>query len=439
MVGWFASSRLAEQAGAFGLLRPESAWRETATALGLGAAAMAASVVVLRLAPRRPAAAVLALGLVSLDLGVRGAPTVLTAPQSLFEEPPELVRLIEAAEREEPTPGGFYRVHRLPAWEKLGWLRSSDPARYQDFVRWERRTIQPKYGLPLGVSYTLVEGTAELYDYLFFFAPFEGIHTPEVAEALAHDPKARLVTHPRRGFDLWNSRYFILPYVASNDEHRSNYAFLAETEAIAPGPEVREDRSASERWAESEDWQLRRNLDAFPRAWVVHDAIVRAPITGLNRGDRAALMEDITYKDDPTWSVRGKAVYDPRSLAWVEAERPSEVQQFLSRAAVLPAEAPRIVRYESGRVEVEVDLRTPGLLVLAEVFYPGWRLTIDGVEAPIYRTNRMMRGAGLTAGRHRLIFTYEPDSVKLGLALSGAGLLLLGVLGVWCWKKGRGR
>ncbi|HEU5115348.1 MAG TPA: hypothetical protein VFT74_01590, partial [Isosphaeraceae bacterium] len=358
----------------------------------------------------------------------------LTVPQTFFETPSNLIERIEAAERAEPTPGGYYRVHRLPFWEKVGWYKTSQPDRYQDLVRWERRTLQPKYGVPLGLEYTLVEGTAELYDYMFFFSPFEGIHSEQVAEALAHDPEARLVTHPRRGFDLWNSRYFILPYIPANDEHRSYYAFLAETEVIAPRFGGSEDRKAKERWAETEDWQLRRNLDAFPRAWVVHDAIIRPPISGLNRGDRAALMEDITYKNDPTWSVRGKVVYDPREVAWVELENQGEIHPYLSRSAVQPSEAPRITRYETERVEIEVDLKTPGIVVLADVFYPGWRLTVDGEEAPIYRTNRLMRGAALTAGRHRLVYTYEPNSVRVGLALSTVGLLALGSLAVWCWR-----
>jgi hypothetical protein len=270
---------------------------------------------------------------------------------------------------------------------------------------------------------------------MFFFAPFLGIHGPEAARFFLGDPKARLITHPRRGFDLWNSRYFILPYVPHNDEQRSTYAFIAHTEAIAPVFSDKTDAKAKTKWAETEDWQLRRNLDVFPRAWTVHDAILLSPIAGLDRGDRAALMEDITYKNDLTWTVPGKVVYDPKELAWIEVESASEVQRCLSRAATLPSEAPRITRYESERVEIEVDLKTPGIVVLADVFYPGWRLTIDGREAPIYRTNRMMRGAALPAGRHRLVYTYEPMSVKVGLALSGLGLLALLGLGAWAWNR----
>ena len=50
-------------------------------------------------------------------------------------------------------------------------------------------------------------------------------------------------------------------------------------------------------------------------------------------------------------------------------------------------------------MELTAHLSEPGLVVLADVFYPGWRLSIDGKEAEILRVNRMMRGAAVEAGR----------------------------------------
>ncbi len=57
---------------------------------------------------------------------------------------------------------------------------------------------------------------------------------------------------------------------------------------------------------------------------------------------------------------------------------------------------------------LEVSLDSPGLVVLADVDYPGWELAIDGKPAPIYRVNGVMRGAAVSAGRHRLVYTYAP-------------------------------
>jgi uncharacterized membrane protein YfhO len=74
-------------------------------------------------------------------------------------------------------------------------------------------------------------------------------------------------------------------------------------------------------------------------------------------------------------------------------------------------------------------------VVLADVYYPGWKLTIDGKPAPILRINRLMRGALVSAGRHTLVYTYEPISFTAGLAGSALGVIAL--LGLWWWGRRR--
>jgi uncharacterized membrane protein YfhO len=57
-------------------------------------------------------------------------------------------------------------------------------------------------------------------------------------------------------------------------------------------------------------------------------------------------------------------------------------------------------------------------------------LTIDGEPAPIYRANRIMRGAAVQAGKHRLVFVYDPFSFRLGLGISAAGFMIFARLAV---------
>jgi uncharacterized membrane protein YfhO len=90
------------------------------------------------------------------------------------------------------------------------------------------------------------------------------------------------------------------------------------------------------------------------------------------------------------------------------------------------------VRYEGpNRVVLEARLQRPGLIILADIFAPGWRLSVDGRPAPILRTNLLMRGAAVDRGRHTLTYTYEPASVRIGVSVSAAGLLALAGLVVW--------
>ena len=80
---------------------------------------------------------------------------------------------------------------------------------------------------------------------------------------------------------------------------------------------------------------------------------------------------------------------------------------------------------------VNVDLQRPGIVVLADAFERGWRLTIDGRPAPILRANLLMRAASVSAGAHKLIYTYDPPSVRIGAAISLSGLAALAGLAFW--------
>ncbi|MBN1558151.1 MAG: YfhO family protein [Lentisphaerae bacterium] len=70
--------------------------------------------------------------------------------------------------------------------------------------------------------------------------------------------------------------------------------------------------------------------------------------------------------------------------------------------------AARLAKYET--THVEVDVRTPasGLLLLNDKYDEDWTVTVDGKPAGLLRCNYLMRGVALTAGRHRVVFSYRP-------------------------------
>ncbi len=166
-----AFAAAADLGSPFGPIDPTGAFADLRCALVQGAAIL---LVVLVLALRRRRAGwadALAPALLTADLALANTHFVLTVPQRELDAKPEVVRLIEEAERKDPAPGP-YRVHRMPIWTPITWVRDSSPDRVRQFVAWERDTIQPKYGLLWGVHYTQTLGVAELYDHSWFFGGF---------------------------------------------------------------------------------------------------------------------------------------------------------------------------------------------------------------------------------------------------------------------------
>ena len=155
-------------------------------------------------------------------------------------------------------------------------LRSVDRA--VDFVVWEHDTLLPKYGINLGVEYTHTFGVGEIHDYEWFFGSSPRIvRNLIMAKALGVDMGKEIVYFPRRSFDIWNTRYFVIPFDARGwrDPSRGYASFLFETERIYPQPKCGrgpDDAEALKNWVINQDFQILRNLNEFPRAWVVHQA-----------------------------------------------------------------------------------------------------------------------------------------------------------------------
>jgi hypothetical protein len=163
----------------------------------------------------------------------------------------------------------------------------------------------------------------------------------------------------------------------------------------------------------------------------VHRAYLVPEVHGLRISDRLEPTIRMLYQGDELWNVPGFPVRDLRSVAWVETDRPREVDRLLSRALPHAAEVVTITHQEPLKVAMTAVLRSSGLVVVADIYYPGWEVTVDGRRAEILRTNRAMRGVALAAGTHRLVFRYNPQSFRVGIALSLAGFAALAGLVAW--------
>jgi hypothetical protein len=75
-------------------------------------------------------------------------------------------------------------------------------------------------------------------------------------------------------------------------------------------------------------------------------------------------------------------------------------------------------------VDLPEPLRADDTLLLRDACYPGWVARVDNVATPIHCADTLFREINLPAGARSVVFSYEPDSVRNGLVLSVAGLLL---------------
>jgi hypothetical protein len=141
------------------------------------------------------------------------------------------------------------------------------------------------------------------------------------------------------------------------------------------------------------------NRRSLPRALVVHRAIA-AP-------DHEAAYAALHLPD-----------FDPATTVVVEGGEPLNVTP--------PSVA--AIRFDAfGMNEIRLHVETPAdaYLVLSEVWYPGWRATVDGAATPVLRANYAFRAVRLGPGQHQVSLTFTPRSWRMGLAISGLTLLIL--------------
>lgn len=85
----------------------------------------------------------------------------------------------------------------------------------------------------------------------------------------------------------------------------------------------------------------------------------------------------------------------------------------------------KIISYKENSIEISVDAHSQALLFLADIFYDGWKATVDGKDIPILRADYTFRAIPVEKGYHIVKFTYYPWSFKLGVHLS-----IIGIVGI---------
>lgn len=149
-----------------------------------------------------------------------------------------------------------------------------------------------------------------------------------------------------------------------------------------------------------------RNFQAYGNAWFV---------------DKVSYVENANEELDALGSLplRHEAVADKKFADVLGQSTPQDTLSIVT-----------LNKYEPNQLTYTVNSGKGGVVVFSEIYYPGWTATIDGQEAELGRVNYVLRALQVKPGRHEVILSFFPKSVKTTetIAYLSYGVLLLIIL-----------
>lgn len=151
--------------------------------------------------------------------------------------------------------------------------------------------------------------------------------------------------------------------------------------------------------------EVYKNPAAFDRAFVVHDylkvdndaEVLRTMGSGKINLAKTVVLNKETYVD----LIRGDKEDDAGT----------------KEVAVIDS-------YRSNDVSISVNMQSSGILVLSDLYFPGWCVYVDGKNKELLTVDYVLRGVALEAGRHKVHFSYEPSVLKSSAMISVAFVIL---------------
>ena len=134
-----------------------------------------------------------------------------------------------------------------------------------------------------------------------------------------------------------------------------------------------------------------------------------APLLNPYAFGNAWFVDRISYVDNANAEIDAVGKIDLRH----EAVADSKFKDALGEPAAHQSTAVvTLKKYEPNELTYTVDSQKGGIVVFSEIYYPGWTATVDGADTPVGRVNYILRAINVKPGKHTVVLTFKPASVK---------------------------
>ena len=134
-----------------------------------------------------------------------------------------------------------------------------------------------------------------------------------------------------------------------------------------------------------------------------------APLLNPYAFGNAWFVDRISYVDNANAEIDAVGKIDLRH----EAVADSKFKDALGEPVAHQSNAVVTLKnYEPNELTYSVNSQKGGIVVFSEIYYPGWTATVDGAATSVGRVNYILRAINVKPGKHTVVLTFKPASVK---------------------------
>ncbi len=155
----------------------------------------------------------------------------------------------------------------------------------------------------------------------------------------------------------------------------------------------------------------------------------------------AWFVSQVKLAADANEEILALGKFNPRTTALVDKRYEADLNGFSPKYDSTASIA--LTSYKANELHYASNATTEQLAVFSEIYYDkGWNVYVDNQPAKYFRTNYLLRGMRVPAGKHEIVFKFEPEWYAKGEKVAGFGSILVFLLlagGIFMdWKSNKG-
>jgi hypothetical protein len=173
------------------------------------------------------------------------------------------------------------------------------------------------------------------------------------------------------------------------------------------------------RYQELFDYQIARNnmevLNMLNTRYILYPGEENRESVQLNEeaNGNAWFVEEIKWVDDADEEIRALDSLDTKRSAVINREFEDLLGSFKARKEI--GSKIELTSYKANELVYRSEAEFEQLAVFSEMYYRnGWKAYVDGELVPHLRADYVLRALRVPAGKHEIVFRFEPEVIEIG-------------------------